>query len=79
MQLKLENHIKFVFFNKYKNWSSYHRTLTHLYYSERYFWETLVGDPQNGGAQGGEPHHQKLGASWDKGGSNFHWKDFFFN
>ena len=74
MQLKLENHIKFVFvfLISIKNWSSYsYRTLTHQYYSERYifldlWWgDILGGSPKyGGGMRGGDQ-------------ISFHWEDIF--
>ena len=75
MQLKLENHIKFVFvfLISIKNWSSYsYRTLTHQYYSERYifFWIYGGGDIL-GGLLNMEGH--------ERGGDqiSFHWEDIF--
>ena len=74
MQLKLENHIKFVFvfLISIKNWSSYsYRTLTHLYYSERdIFFGFMVGGyfmgppKYGGGMRGGDQ-------------ISFHWEDIF--
>ena len=77
MQLKLENHIKFVFvfLISIKNWSSYsYRTLTHQYYSERYiffFLDLWGGGDILGGLLNMEGH--------ERGGDqiSFHWEDIF--